>query len=121
MASVSTGDPLPASAAAVAAPTPPPPPTPTPTPPEAASYICRGNTRYLQSAAKKDRPSQHLLLRMICHPKGANTTPVVVRQGLSHATAAVLTPGSTTTRTKVSFAATLGQKASPVWANFTKF
>ena len=41
--------------------------------------------------------------------------------GASHATAAVLTPGSATTRTKVNIAAALGQKVSPVWANFMKF
>ena len=40
--------------------------------------------------------------------------------GACHATAAVLSPGSTTTRTKVNVAATFGQKMSPVWTNLTK-
>ena len=41
--------------------------------------------------------------------------------GASHATAAVLTPGSTTTRMKVNVAATFGQNMSPVWANIRTF
>ena len=60
---------------------------------------------------------QHLLLS-ICHPKGSKIDRLA---GVSHATAAVLIPGSTTVHTKVNVAATFGQKVAPVWANFTKF
>ena len=81
---------------------------------------------YLISADATTPGTYRLLLQyrllVICHPKGANTTPVIVRQGLPMLyTTAVLPPGSTTTRTKVKIAATFGPKISAVWANFTKF
>ena len=61
---------------------------------------------------------QHLL--SVCFPNGTKYASDLPAGG-SHATAAVLSPGSTTTHTKVNVTATFGQKMSPVWAYFKKF
>ena len=75
-------------------------------------------TRGTCSLLVQYRLLQHLQLS-ICHPKGTRGTPYLA--GASLATAAVVTPGATTTRTKATVTATFSQKLSPVWANFTKF
>ena len=113
MASVPTGGPIPPPAAAA--------PKAAPAAAAAAAYdICCCNTRHLQSTdANPADATPPCAIDLSSEMSKYNASDRLA--GASHATAAVLTPGSTTTRTQVNIAANFGQEMSPVWANFAKF
>ena len=64
---------------------------------------------------------QHTLLHHPLSSKGnASTSSDILAAASNDTAAAVLIPGSTSTRMKVNVGATFGQKMSAVWAYFTK-